>query len=348
MQLPERALLGGGLGRLGGLLRMRVHVVQRQVPPHVADVVAEVGEELANDGLGLPAVGALEVAVLDQGHERVARPAHVVALGIDRHRQVDERIGRSDQRAQPPARRAARSVARNTVHVAADATRAALSTPSFASWSRGPLNASVAIRIDTVKPMPAIAPPPATAAQPTGGRRRRLLARFTSHVVAVTPSGLADDVSDQDAERDPGGERVAQEARRDRDARVGEGEHGHDHVARPRVEELLQALVGRDRRLHPDLRRPGQLGCGLLAEQAKEIARALEVGALRRVGVGEKAHCQAGQDRVDARFQERHPERSPEEGVHEAEAHAEGARRQEPQRHADTAASSARITTLPV
>jgi len=30
----------------------------------------------------------------------------------------------------------------------------------------------------------------ATAAQPTGGRRRRLLTRFTSHVVAVTPRGL--------------------------------------------------------------------------------------------------------------------------------------------------------------
>ena len=53
-----------------------------------------------------------------------------------------------------------------------------------------PLKASVEIRIDTVKPMPAIAPPPATATQPTGGRRRRLLARLTSHVVAVTPTGL--------------------------------------------------------------------------------------------------------------------------------------------------------------
>ena len=64
VHLPERALLGGRLGRLGGELRVRVDVVQRQVPPDVADV-AEVGEQLAHDRLGPAAVRALEVAVLD-------------------------------------------------------------------------------------------------------------------------------------------------------------------------------------------------------------------------------------------------------------------------------------------
>jgi hypothetical protein len=46
------------------------------------------------------------------------------------------------------------------------------STPSLAAASRGPVNASVAIRMETAKPIPAIVPTPATAAQPTGGRRR--------------------------------------------------------------------------------------------------------------------------------------------------------------------------------
>ena len=85
MHLPERALLGRRLGRLGGELGVRVDVGQRQVPPDVADV-AEVGEQLAHDGLGLAAVRALEVAVLDERHRRVGGAADVVALRIDRRR----------------------------------------------------------------------------------------------------------------------------------------------------------------------------------------------------------------------------------------------------------------------
>ena len=38
VHLPERALIGGGLGGLGGELGMRVDVVERQVSPDVADV----------------------------------------------------------------------------------------------------------------------------------------------------------------------------------------------------------------------------------------------------------------------------------------------------------------------
>ena len=69
-------------------------------------------------------------------------------------------------------------------------TTAALSTPSLASSRRSPLNASVAIRIDTVNPMPAIAPPPTTAAHPTGGRSRPRLQTVTSHAVPAMPIGL--------------------------------------------------------------------------------------------------------------------------------------------------------------
>ena len=73
-----------------------MHVVQRQVPPHVANV-AEVAEQLADDRLGLPAVRALEVAVLDEGHRRVARAADVVALRIDVDVQVGQRLGAAEQ-----------------------------------------------------------------------------------------------------------------------------------------------------------------------------------------------------------------------------------------------------------
>ena len=65
MHLPEAALGGRGLRRLGRDLGIRVHVGQRQVAPDVAEV-AEVGEQLAHDGLGLAAERALEVAVLDE------------------------------------------------------------------------------------------------------------------------------------------------------------------------------------------------------------------------------------------------------------------------------------------
>jgi len=53
--------------------------------PDVRDV-AEVPQELAQDGLRLPAVGTLEVAVLDDRDGGVRRPAEVVSLRIDRLR----------------------------------------------------------------------------------------------------------------------------------------------------------------------------------------------------------------------------------------------------------------------
>lgn len=67
---------------------------------------------------------------------------------------------------------------------------AALSTPSFASSSSAPWKARLAISSDTVKPIPAIVPPPATAAQPTGGRIRPPLVRLTSAVAPTMPAGL--------------------------------------------------------------------------------------------------------------------------------------------------------------
>src|ERR687897_162645 len=88
------------------------------------------------------------------------------------------------------ARRGSSSVARNRSHVTIDAQRAALSMPTFASSSCAPSNARVATSSETVKPIPAIVPPPATAAQPTGGRSRSPLSRVTSHDAPRMPSGL--------------------------------------------------------------------------------------------------------------------------------------------------------------
>ena len=65
-----------------------------------------------------------------------------------------------------------------------------VSTPSLASDSASPWNASEAISSDTVKPIPAIEPPPSTEAQPTGSRRRPRLSRVTSVAPPKIPIGL--------------------------------------------------------------------------------------------------------------------------------------------------------------
>ena len=106
VHLPERALVGCGLARLGRELGARVDVVQGQVAPDVAEV-AEVGQELADHGLGLAAVRALEVAVLDDRDRGVERAAGVVALGIDIEVEIGERLGAARERADPQPRAAA-------------------------------------------------------------------------------------------------------------------------------------------------------------------------------------------------------------------------------------------------
>ena len=53
---------------------------------------------LAHGRLGLAAVGALEVAVLDHGDRRVLRTADVVALRVDVDGEVDELLGAAEQR----------------------------------------------------------------------------------------------------------------------------------------------------------------------------------------------------------------------------------------------------------
>ena len=100
MHRPERALAGRGLGTLGGQQRVRVHVGERQVPPHVPQVTI-VGQQLADHRLGQAAERALVVAVFHQRDQRLVRTAHVIALGINRHRQVDDGLGGAEQGAGP-------------------------------------------------------------------------------------------------------------------------------------------------------------------------------------------------------------------------------------------------------
>ena len=66
-------------------------IVQRQVAPDVANIT-EVAQELSDERFGLSAVGAFEVAVLDDRDGRFYGPADVVALCVDLGVEIDERL----------------------------------------------------------------------------------------------------------------------------------------------------------------------------------------------------------------------------------------------------------------
>ena len=81
------------------------------------------------------------------------------------------------------------SVARKSSHVIRAAPSAALRMPTFASSRLRPSNALIATSRATVKPIPAIVPPPATATQPTGGWSRPRVSFVRSHALPRIPSG---------------------------------------------------------------------------------------------------------------------------------------------------------------
>jgi hypothetical protein len=79
---------------------MGMDVAQREMPPHVAHL-AVLGEKLPDNPLGLAAVRAFEVAVLDQGDGSVPGTTDVVAARIDRSGEVRNEVRRARQCPRP-------------------------------------------------------------------------------------------------------------------------------------------------------------------------------------------------------------------------------------------------------
>ena len=163
-------------------------------------------------------------------------------------------------------------------------------------------------------------------------RRPQLAARQLRHEqrAADDAAGLAEEIAEEDPERDRRRVRVREEVAVDRDPRIGESEQRHDHVARPRVVELLQALVRRDRSGKPQPGLACQLGCRLLPEAPEQVARALEIAARGGIRERQEPRDQSDDDRVDAGLEQRDPHRRGEREIQqavvlEAEVDAHGA-----------------------
>ena len=80
--------------------------------PHVAKIT-EIGQQFPNDCFCPPTVRALEVAVLDEGHRGVRRPANVIVVRIDGIGQVHDCGGLAEER---PGTKSRRQSSRNLEH----------------------------------------------------------------------------------------------------------------------------------------------------------------------------------------------------------------------------------------
>ena len=89
VHLPERVLTGCGFRGLGGDLRIGMDVAQRQMPPDVPDV-SELLQELPHDRLRATAVGAFEIAVLDDSDRRIDGASIVVSFRVDVDVEIDD------------------------------------------------------------------------------------------------------------------------------------------------------------------------------------------------------------------------------------------------------------------
>ena len=78
----------------------------------------------------------------------------------------------------------------NTAQATAVDRTAQARTPTFASSSVSPENARLATSSDTVKPMPAVAAPPASTAHPAGRRRWPGRSVVISQVAPRMPTGF--------------------------------------------------------------------------------------------------------------------------------------------------------------
>ena len=165
-------------------------VVERQVPPDIADVAAVGGEQLADDLLGLAAVRALEVPVLEERHGGVRRSPDVVACRIDIVGEVEDVLGGPRELAGPHLERGDGVTARSASHASAGASTTVASAPSFASASRSPLKARLEISSDTVNPIPAHAPAAVRRGGLSGERGPCSWGREAIQVPAAMPTGL--------------------------------------------------------------------------------------------------------------------------------------------------------------
>src|SRR5256885_16884377 len=82
MHLPELFLGGGSFRGLRGMLSMRVALGQRKVPKDKAH--PQTSLDLLDDGIGLPTIGTLIIAVFHQGHRGGCWSLLMIALA---HRQ---------------------------------------------------------------------------------------------------------------------------------------------------------------------------------------------------------------------------------------------------------------------
>ena len=110
---------------------------------------------------------------------------------------------------------------------------------------------------------------------------------------------------------------------------VRQREEWDDDVARPRLEQVLQAFVGRDGCGEAAAGTPRVLRCGLLAEEPPECPGVLEVASRRRVSRGQHAHGDARDRGMYARGESCEPDPEADEKVRDTVLHADAAEHQD-------------------
>ena len=272
---PEGTLGAGGLDGLGGQFGVRVDVGQRQVPEDVAQVVAEPAAQLGEDAGGPAAERALDVAELDELQRGADRPAHVVALRVDRRVEQAGRRGvvRGVAPAQHPEPHRAQDRGGDRGREDAD-PRLVL--------ERGVVEGEVGDEQGDGEAEPGQhrATPDAAQVDP-----RRQLAEAEPHRGGgrhPDAEELPGHQCDEDADGDRGGHRPGHQVGAEGHPGVGQREHRDDDVAAPGHQQRADPLVRRDGALHGELRLPGQRRVRRLAEGAGQQPGGLT--SLRRGG----------------------------------------------------------------
>ena len=117
-------------------------------------------------------------------------------------------------------------------------------------------------------------------------------------------------------------------------AGVGEREQRHDHVAGPRVQAVLEPLVGRDRRQQALACGARQLRSRLLAKRVRQRDAALQILARGCIGAGHKSDGETRDHRIDAGLEHRDPQR---DGHRHRKRRANGADASQTHEHAEQA-----------